>query len=73
MIRYLALLIVLYLVSYGAFRTANAEVRALDGATYVIYASAGAVYLLFRPLAYVDNIATGMRSHIGPHPEEVQQ
>ena len=63
-------LLVIYIIGYAWFRSANAEVWERDGNTYVIYpVSLVALYYLWRPLAYLDNTLTGMRTHIGPHPE----
>lgn len=59
-----------YLSSYGGFRATNPEVWERDGRAYVIYPADRAwLYYLFRPLAYVDGVVTGIGSHIGRHEE----
>ena len=66
--RLLLAVMVLYVLSYGLFRSMASEVWAKDGNTYVIYPQSPiAVYYVFRPLSYLDVYATGTRSHIGPH------
>lgn len=61
-------LILIYLLSYGLFRTVRSEVWPEDNTTYVIYPTNPlAFYYVYRPLAYVDGLFTGIGSHIGPH------
>jgi len=65
--------LVAYAAGYAYVRTAWAQKRALDGVTYVVYPTDRMwSYYLWRPAAYVDAMATGMASHIGPHPEETK-
>jgi len=60
--------IILYLLSYGLFRTLRSEVWAEDNNTYVIYPSSPiALYYAYRPLAYIDGLVTGVGTHVGPH------
>jgi len=67
------LLIALYAGGYVAYRAMNTEVWEADGKPYVIYPSEGrALYLLWRPLAYVDVALTGTGSHLGPHLEAAE-
>lgn len=71
--KWVLLLIVLYLACYVAFRAMNSEVWEADGQSYVIYPENGRfIYLLWRPLAYADAMLTGMGSHIGPHLEATE-
>lgn len=64
----IALLLALYLGSYLAFRSLNAQVWEKDGMTYVIFPeNFKAIYYLYRPMTYIDGALTGMRFHIGPH------
>jgi hypothetical protein len=66
--RLLGLLLFAYFASYLWFRSTHTEVWQRDGQSYVIFpATASMLYLLWRPLTYVDGAATGMQFHIGPH------
>lgn len=69
MVRKVVLLALLaYVVSYVVFRQTRIEVWEKDKQAYVIFpAGSPLVYYGFRPLTYVDGMATGMRFHIGPH------
>jgi len=59
-----------YLGSYLVLRQTCAETWERDGHRYVIIPPTGRVlYYLYRPVMYVDQAATGMRFHIGPHRE----
>lgn len=66
-------LIIVYFGSYLGFRAANSETWTRNGQTYVIYPEGGRIlYMLWRPLAYLDQALTGTGSHIGPHAEAAQ-
>ena len=68
MFRLLKTAFVIYIVGYAVLRTLNAEVWAKDGQTYVIFPEdPPELYMIYRPLAYLDNRLTGMQFHIGPH------
>jgi hypothetical protein len=68
--RVLTGLLLCYLGSYVAFRTARTEVSARDNRPYVIFPLAWqGVYYLYRPLPYADSLLTGMQFHLGPHTE----
>ncbi|MEO9898096.1 MAG: hypothetical protein ABJD13_05355 [Paracoccaceae bacterium] len=68
MYRLLMVVLLLYVVFYGLFRSMSSEVWIEDGNTYVIYPESPiAVYYIFRPLSYLDGFLTGTGSHIGPH------
>jgi hypothetical protein len=61
-------LVTLYVGSYVAFRQAHVETWERDGRRYVIVPTAARLlYYFYRPIMYVDQAATGMRFHIGPH------
>jgi hypothetical protein len=61
-------LVALYVGSYVAFRQTHVETWERDGRTYVIVPiGARLLYYVYRPVMYVDQAATGMRFHIGPH------
>ena len=62
------LVVAMYLAGYAGIRTTNTEVWEQDGHSYVLFPK-NAIYLyyLYRPMSYLDNAVTGMRSHIGPH------
>ena len=63
-----ALVLMIYVGSYLAFRQTHAEVWARDRNAYVIFPERwSALYYLWRPLSYLDGALTGMRVHIGPH------
>jgi hypothetical protein len=64
---FLALLILVYVASYVAVRSAYAETWATDGVTYVMFHVDGWLYYLFRPATYVDATLTGQQFHLGPH------
>ena len=63
------ILLVVYLLGYVMFRSANTEVWSRDGKAYVIFGSSLSYYL-FRPVSYADGRLTGMQFHIGPHEQE---
>ena len=64
----LLLLLLAYVAGYAAFRQTRIEVWEKDKNAYVIFpAGAPLLYYAFRPLTYIDGMATGMRFHIGPH------
>ena len=68
MLKWLSLIVALYLAGYAVLRVSQAERWEGDGQIYVIFpASAPWLYYLYRPVAYVDGSLTGMRFHIGPH------
>lgn len=61
-----------YALSYVQFRQSHMERREADGHQYVIYPVAHPlIYRIHRPLMYLDGAVTGMRFHIGPHPESL--
>ncbi len=58
----------LYLLGYAVFRQTHTEIWEKDKQSYVIFPShMTMLYYLWRPLSYIDESATGMKSHIGPH------
>ena len=68
LLRWLLLLLAIYVVAYIVFRQTHIEVWAKDGQAYVIFPTSAAwTYYLFRPLTRIDGAVTGMRFHIGPH------
>ncbi|WP_136660141.1 hypothetical protein [Nitratireductor sp. XY-223] len=66
--RILVVLVAIYIIGYLTLRIMNSEVWDEDGRTYVIYPEGAiALYYVFRPAAYVDDLLTGTGAHIGPH------
>ena len=64
----MSVFVALYLASYVWFRHSHIETWNRDGRAYVIIPpDYRALYYLFRPVMYVDEAATGMRFHVGPH------
>jgi hypothetical protein len=63
----LVALVIVYIGSYGWFRSSHVERWDRDGRDYVIFPQQPALYYLYRPLTYFDAQLTGMRFHIGPH------
>jgi hypothetical protein len=64
----LVALIVAYLAAYAVFRQTHVEVWEKDKRAYVMFPLGSPwLYYAFRPISYVDGLATGMRFHIGPH------
>jgi hypothetical protein len=64
----LGALLVVYVLSYGVFRNMNIETWEKDGKRYVIFPRSQVwIYYLYRPMTYLDSMATGMNFHIGPH------
>lgn len=61
------LLFSLYFLSYIWLRQSHSEIWEKDGKTYVIFPENKVLYILFRPLSYVDNKITGIDFHIGQH------
>ncbi|MCW5773556.1 MAG: hypothetical protein KIT16_18080 [Rhodospirillaceae bacterium] len=67
-VRWLLVLLAVYVAAYLAFRQARIEIWEKDKQAYVIFPESAAwTYYLFRPLALIDARLTGMRFHIGPH------
>lgn len=63
-----AILLFLYLASYGVFRQTHIETWEKDGKEYVIFPEDKIfLYYLFRPLSMIDGKLTGMNFHIGQH------
>ena len=63
-----ALVLIAYVACYAIFRQSHIEVWERDKNAYVIFPASGLpLYYAYRPLTYVDGLATGMRFHIGPH------
>lgn len=60
----------MYLLGYAWLRATSTEVWDRDGRPYVIFPAGAAapLYLLYRPLSYLDQALTGTGAHIGPHP-----
>ena len=68
MLRFIALVLIAYVLVYSGLRVSWTEVWAKDGNAYMIFPLGEEwVYYLFRPLSYVDGAMTGMMFHIGPH------
>jgi hypothetical protein len=68
LVRWIAVLLVLYIAAYIVFRQMSIEVWEKDKQAYVIFPERAAwTYYLFRPLVLADARLTGMRFHIGPH------
>jgi hypothetical protein len=68
----IVVLLVIYVGAYAAFRQVRQEVRQADQKTYVIFPSGSlgqALYVVWRPLTRADKALTGIRTHIGPHPQ----
>jgi hypothetical protein len=66
----IGLALAVYVWSYTVFRQSRTEVWQRDGLPYVIFPEGDRlVYYLFRPLTYLDGALTGMRFHIGSHPD----
>lgn len=67
--RLIAIILLIYVAAYMAFRQTHVEVWERDKRTYVIFPESYGrpLYYLWRPLAYVDAAVTGMQHHIGPH------
>ena len=61
-----AVLSITYAVGYVGYRQTHLERWDRDGREYVIFGSR-ATYYAFRPLSYLDETATGVGAHIGPH------
>lgn len=61
-----AALSIAYVAGYIGYRQMHLERWDRDGREYVIFGS-GASYYAFRPLSYIDQAATGVGAHIGPH------
>ena len=57
----------LYFLSYIWLRQSHSEVWEKDGKTYVIFPENKILYLLFRPVSYVDDKITGIGFHLGQH------
>lgn len=63
-----AVVLAVYLVGYLWLRVFNSEVWSEDNRAYVMFPESPiALYYVYRPLSYIDQYVTGMRSHIGPH------
>jgi len=61
-------LLAAYAISYLVFRAGHVERPTRDGSAEVIFPTdARALYLLYRPAAWVDHALTGTNFHIGPH------
>jgi hypothetical protein len=59
-----------YVGSYVWYRARHLEVREETGRHYVMYpAESGAVLMLYRPMAHLDQGLTGTGTHLGPHHE----
>ena len=67
--RLIVIAALLYIGSYIVFRQFRTEIWERDKQAYVIYPEGygRALYYLWRPLSYLDAVATDMRHHIGPH------
>lgn len=66
-------IVLAYILTYVQFRQSHMERREADGHYYVIYPIAHPlIYRIHRPLMYLDGAVTGMRFHIGPHPESAR-
>jgi hypothetical protein len=65
----LAIVLLLYVGGYVAFRQTHVEIWDHDKQAYVIFPESYGrpLYYAWRPLAYLDAAMTGMRHHIGPH------
>jgi hypothetical protein len=59
-------ILVAYVASYAACRQTHIERWDHDNREYVIFGSRMS-YRLFRPLSYLDEAATGVGAHLGPH------
>ena len=60
----------IYLGAYLMLRFLFAETHT-TGDNYVIFPEKKRIlYFGFRPMSYADEYLTGMKSHLGPHPEE---
>ncbi len=62
-----AILLLLYVASYGWFRQTHIETWEKNGKDYVIFPEDKFLYYLFRPLSLIDGKLTGMSFHIGQH------
>ena len=63
-----AILILLYVLSYGWFRQTHLETWEKDDKDYVIFPTDKTfLYYFFRPLALIDGKLTGINFHIGQH------
>lgn len=68
MLKWLSLIVALYLAGYALLRVSLAERWDVEGKTYIVFpASAAWLYELYRPVAYADGRLTGVCFHIGPH------
>jgi hypothetical protein len=67
--RFILVVLLLYVGGYIAFRQTHAEVWDRDKRAYVIFPESYGrpLYYAWRPLAYLDAAITGMQHHIGPH------
>jgi hypothetical protein len=65
----LAIVLLLYVGGYVAFRQTHVEIWERDKQAYVIFPEGygATLYYLWRPLTYIDGALTAMRFHIGPH------
>jgi hypothetical protein len=61
------LLLSLYFLSYIWLRQSRSEVWEKGGKVYVIFPENKILYLLFRPVSYLDNKMTGIGFHVGRH------
>jgi hypothetical protein len=68
LIKSILILLLVYCISYVAFRTVNIETWENDGKDYVTFPeNSRLLYRVFRPLSYIDAALTGTGAHIGPH------
>ena len=64
----IAIVLILYFLSYLVFRQTNSEVWENDGKEYVIFPMNKVyLYYIYRPLSYIDGNLTKMQFHIGEH------
>ena len=64
----IAILLVLYLMSYGWFRQTQTEIWGKNGKPYVIFPEGNLfLYYFFRPISIIDGKLTGIGFHIGQH------
>ena len=67
-IKWVAILVFLYLSSYIAFRATHVELWHKDGKQYLIFPKDQLwIYYFYRPITYVDSKLTMLQFHIGPH------
>lgn len=59
-----------YCLPYISYRNAHVQLWEADHHVYVIYPAGNTLaYRIHRPLMYIDGALTGMRFHLGPHPD----